>query len=82
MQLGGSFHRSRIRLISSQVSSIEPELRGRWSKERLQKLAWHMVEELNPRALSRTVFPCPEAAEAYRSLDRNAGEALQVVLTY
>ncbi len=82
MQLGGSFHRSRMRLISSQVSSIEPELRGRWNKERLQQLAWHMVKELKPSRFITHRFPLSEAAAAYQLLDRNAEEALQVVLTY
>jgi 2-desacetyl-2-hydroxyethyl bacteriochlorophyllide A dehydrogenase len=82
IQLGGSFHRSRIRLISSQVSSIEPELRGRWNKERLQNLAWRMVGELKPSRFITHRFPLQEAAKAYQLLDRNAQEALQVVLTY
>ena len=34
LDLGGRFHRSRIRLISSQVSTIAPELTGRWDKDR------------------------------------------------
>jgi 2-desacetyl-2-hydroxyethyl bacteriochlorophyllide A dehydrogenase len=82
VELGGSFHRSRIRLISSQVSSIEPERRGRWSKERLQQLAWHMVKELKPSRFITHRFPLSEAARAYQLLDRNPQEALQVVLTY
>jgi 2-desacetyl-2-hydroxyethyl bacteriochlorophyllide A dehydrogenase len=82
VQLGGSFHRSRIRLISSQVSSIEPERRGRWNKERLQQLAWHMVKELKPSRFITHRFPLSEAPRAYELLDRHAGEALQVVLTY
>jgi 2-desacetyl-2-hydroxyethyl bacteriochlorophyllide A dehydrogenase len=82
VRLGGSFHRSRMRLISSQVSSIEPEQRGRWSKERLQQFAWHMVKELRPSRFITHRFPFSEAAGAYQLLDRNAGETLQVVLTY
>ena len=82
LRLGGSFHRSRIHLISSQVSSIEPERRGRWNKERLQQLAWHMVKELKPSRFITHRFPLSEAAKAYELLDRDAGEALQVVLTY
>jgi threonine dehydrogenase-like Zn-dependent dehydrogenase len=82
LRLGGSFHRSRIRLISSQVSSIEPERRGRWSRERLQQFAWHMVKELKPSRFITHRFPLSEAAKAYQLLDRDAQEALQVVLTY
>jgi hypothetical protein len=32
IDLGGAFHRSRIKLIASQVSTISPELSGRWDK--------------------------------------------------
>ena len=32
VNFGGAFHRSRIKLISSQVSTISPELSGRWDK--------------------------------------------------
>ena len=34
LDLGGAFHRSRIKLISSQVSTIAPELSSRWDKAR------------------------------------------------
>jgi hypothetical protein len=32
LDLGGRFHRSRIRLVSSQVSTIDPALSGRWDE--------------------------------------------------
>ena len=34
IDLGGLFHRSRLKLISSQVSTIAPELSARWDKQR------------------------------------------------
>jgi len=80
--LGGSFHRSRIRLIGSQVSSISPELRGRWDKERLGQLAWKFIKELKPSRLVTHRFRVSDAREAYRLLDQNAEQALQVLLTY
>ncbi len=59
LNLGGDFHRSRIRLISSQVSTIAPELTGRWTKPRLLGLAWRMLQEIPPASLithSFTIF--------------------------
>ena len=82
LHLGGSFHRSRIRLIGSQVSSISPELRGRWNKERLGQLTWKCIRRLRPSRLITQRFCLPEAAKAYRMLDQNAEETLQVLLTY
>lgn len=82
LALGGRFHRDRQRLISSQVSSIAPELRGRWTKER----RFHTVLELLPQlGLERLIshrFPIERAAEAYALLDNRPDEALQVLLTY
>ena len=79
---GGSFHRSRIKIISSQVSSIEPGLRGRWTKDRTLGLAWRFLEEIKPSRLITHTFPFSEAEKAYHLLDKNPGECLQVVLTY
>jgi hypothetical protein len=48
IDLGGAFHRSRIRLISSQVSTISPELSGRWDKSRRFEVAWQALERIKP----------------------------------
>ena len=82
LQLGAAFHRSRMRLISSQVSTIQPDLRGRWSKERVRQLAWQMLKGMQPSRFVTHHFPLSDASEAYRLLDLNAGETLQVILTY
>jgi 2-desacetyl-2-hydroxyethyl bacteriochlorophyllide A dehydrogenase len=82
LNLGGRFHRSRMRLISSQVSTIAPELSGRWSKFRRYLLAWRMLEEMDPVPLITHRFPLAQAAQAYKLLDQNPAEALQVILTY
>jgi 2-desacetyl-2-hydroxyethyl bacteriochlorophyllide A dehydrogenase len=82
LNLGGRFHRSRMRLISSQVSTIAPELSGRWSKLRRYLLAWQMLQETDPVPLITHRFPLAQAAQAYDLLDQNPAEALQVILTY
>ncbi|MFZ5452262.1 MAG: oxidoreductase [Thermodesulfobacteriota bacterium] len=82
LDLGGRFHRSRMRLISSQVSTLNPELSGRWSKFRRDLLAWRMLEEMDPASLITHRFPLTQATEAYNLLDQNPAEALQVILTY
>lgn len=82
LNLGGRFHRSRMRLISSQVSTVNPELSGRWSKFRRYLLAWRMLEEIDPTPLITHRFPLTQAAQAYKLLDQNPAEALQVILTY
>lgn len=82
IDLGGSFHRSRIKLISSQVTTISPELTGRWSKERRFGVAWKMIERARLSRLVTYRFPVEDAPNAYRLLDEFPGDALQVLLTY
>jgi len=82
LHLGGRFHRSRIRLISSQVSSIAPEWAGRWNKARRFQTAWQMIEQMRPAQLVTHRFPVERAAEAYRLLDAHPEQAIQVDLNY
>jgi 2-desacetyl-2-hydroxyethyl bacteriochlorophyllide A dehydrogenase len=82
LDLGGKFHRSRIRLLSSQVSSISPELSGRWTKLRRFDVAWDMLRRVRPARWITQSFDVSDAAEAYRVLDEAPEQAIQVVLTY
>jgi 2-desacetyl-2-hydroxyethyl bacteriochlorophyllide A dehydrogenase len=82
LNLGGSFHRSRIKLISSQVSSISPELTGRWDKARRFEAAWDAIRRLQPQKWITHRFPLDQAQEAYRLIDETPEQAMQVMLTY
>ncbi len=82
LDLGGRFHRSHIRLISSQVSSLAPEFTGRWSKQRRFAFAWEMLRRLKPARFITQRIPFERAEQAYRLLDQEPGQTLQVVLTY
>lgn len=82
LDLGGYFHRSRIRLISSQVSSLSPELSGRWTKARRFEVAWEMIRKIRPARLITHRFGHLQAPEAYNLLDEKPDETIQVVLTY
>lgn len=82
LDLGGVFHRQRIHLIGSQVSTIAPELRGRWDKARRLAFAWQMLSELRPARLISHRFPLTQAAAAYALCDRQPESALQVILDW
>ncbi len=82
LNLGGRFHRSRIRLISSQVSTLAPELSGRWTKARRMEVAWQLLREVKPARLITHRFPLAEAAKAYELIDQRPETCIQVVLTY
>jgi len=82
LNLGGRFHRSRVRLIGSQVSSITPELTGRWNKTRRYHVTWRMLEQVKPARFITHRFPLAEAARAYDLIDQHPEEVIQVILTY
>ena len=82
VDLGGQFHRNRIRLISSQVSTIAPDLTGRWDKVRRMNWALEMIGVINPAQLISHQVPISAAAEAYQLLDEQPDSTIQVVLTY
>ncbi len=82
LNLGGRFHRSRIRLLSSQVSNIAPQLSGRWTKSRRFEVAWDRLRDVQPKRWITHCLPLREAATAYGILDHTPEEAIQVVFEY
>lgn len=82
LDLGGAFHRQRIRLVSSQVSTIAPELRGRWDKARRLAFAWQALAALQPSRLITHRFSFAQAAEAYALCDQSPESVLQVVMVF
>lgn len=82
IDLGGSFHRSRIKLISSQVSSLSPELSGRWDKSRRFEVAWQALERIQPQKWITHRFALQDAVKAYPLLDEHPQETLQVIFEY
>lgn len=82
IQLGGSFHRSRIKLISSQVSTISPELSARWDKSRRFDVAWKALERIQPEKWITHRFAIDDAQGAYRILDENPQDTIQVIFDY
>jgi len=82
IDLGGAFHRSRIKLISSQVSTIAPELSGRWDKARRFDVAWKALERVKPEKWITHRFSIDHAEEAYQLLDEKPQDTIQVLLTY
>lgn len=81
LELGAHFHRNRIRLVSSQVSSLDPVLRGRWSKERRLRAALRWLPHLSPSELITHRLPFERGAEAYQLLE-DPSTALGIILTY
>jgi len=82
IDLGGPFHRNRVRVTSSQVSTIAPELSGRWTSQRRLQTAWEMLARCRPGRLISHRFQIQQAQDAYERIARAPQETLQVVLTY
>lgn len=80
--LGGHFHRGRVSLISSQVSTIAPELRGRWTKSRRLDAAWDRLRRVDASEFVTHRMPFEEADRAYELLDGGPENALGVLLSY
>lgn len=68
INLGERFHRSRMDIISSQVSTISPRFRGRWTKERRMSVVLDLLEDVNPGQLISDQFPLNAAPSAYERL--------------
>lgn len=84
MTLGGRFHRGRVRVRSSQVGRIPPELAPRWDRERRTEAVLALLgdERLGLGALTSRRVPFGDAPAVYRRFDERPGEAVQVIFTY
>ena len=82
VDLGGRFHRSRIQISSSQVSTIGPELSGRWDQKRRMQFAWHLLSTIDTGRFVTHRIPINRAADAYELIDTHPEHTIQVLLTY
>ncbi len=84
LYLGEEFHHNRINLVCSQISGVAPELTYRWNRLRLAQTAMALATQgrLNLEPLISHTFSYREAAKAFRLLDEQPHEALQVVLDF
>jgi 2-desacetyl-2-hydroxyethyl bacteriochlorophyllide A dehydrogenase len=82
VDLGGHFHRGRVRVVSSQVSNLDPALAPRWTMARRMNLARDLLLSLQTQPLVTHRFAVQDAAEAYRLLDQRPEETVQVLFTY
>jgi 2-desacetyl-2-hydroxyethyl bacteriochlorophyllide A dehydrogenase len=82
LHLGGAFHRRRLKLVSSQVSTIDSALQPRWTHARRLAVARDLLGSLELRRLISQRFSIEDAADAYALVDQSPQEAVQVVLTY
>jgi 2-desacetyl-2-hydroxyethyl bacteriochlorophyllide A dehydrogenase len=82
VDLGSRFHRRRLRLISSQVTTLTPDLAARWSHKRRFEVAWDMIRRLRPAGLITRSMPFSQAFKAYDLIDKDPATTIQVILEY
>lgn len=82
LPLGEEFHRRRLTIRSTQVSTIPERLAAEWTYERRRKVALDLVEELPLEELATHEFAFEDAPSAFAALDRGDEGVVHVALRY
>ena len=82
LPLGGAFHRRRLTIRSTQVSTVPAGLSATWTRSRRRRESAELLPELPLADLCTHVFPFSRAAEAFRAVDENAPGLMHAVLDY
>ncbi|HEY3958013.1 MAG TPA: hypothetical protein VGM53_32005 [Streptosporangiaceae bacterium] len=82
LPLGGVFHRRRLVIRSSQVSTVPARLSGTWSLSRRRRESLELMAELPLAQLCTHVFAFGHAAEAFRAVDQGIPGLMHAVLDY
>ncbi|GCF13187.1 oxidoreductase [Haloarcula mannanilytica] len=82
LTLDEAYHRSHVRVRSSQVSRIDPDHTDRWDKDRRMDVVRSWLADADLDGLLTHRFDIADAADAYCLLEERQDEAIQVALTY
>lgn len=82
VDLGSHFHRRRLTMKSSQVSTIAPERASRWTLDRRFALVRRLLDDQQLDILIDNIVEFNDAPEAYSTLQRDPGNFLQTVFRY
>jgi 2-desacetyl-2-hydroxyethyl bacteriochlorophyllide A dehydrogenase len=84
LRLGEEFHHNRIELVSSQTQGIGPHLSHRWDRLRQEQSIVRLAAQgrLQLLPLITHAFPFAEVEAAFKLLDQQASEAVQVILEF
>jgi len=80
LQLGAAFHRRRLTIRASQVSHLNPSMRPRWDRSRRSATVMRLLGELSPSRFITHRFALDDAPTAYRTIQEQPDQVLQVVL--
>jgi 2-desacetyl-2-hydroxyethyl bacteriochlorophyllide A dehydrogenase len=82
LPLGGAFHRRRLAIRSTQVSTVPAGQSGIWTRSRRRREAVALMTELPLAQLCTDVFDFDHAADAFRAVDQGKPGLMHAVLTY
>jgi 2-desacetyl-2-hydroxyethyl bacteriochlorophyllide A dehydrogenase len=82
LPLGGAFHRRRLIIRSTQVSTVPARLSGTWTRSRRRREAVELLAELPLAPLCTHIFAFGHAAEAFRAVDQGIPGLMHAVLDY
>jgi threonine dehydrogenase-like Zn-dependent dehydrogenase len=82
LPLGGAFHRRRLIIRSTQVSTVPARLSGTWSRSRRRRETVELLSELPLAELCTHAFDFADAAEAFRAVDEGKPGLMHAVLNY
>jgi 2-desacetyl-2-hydroxyethyl bacteriochlorophyllide A dehydrogenase len=82
LPLGGAFHRRRLTIRSTQVSTMPAGLSGTWTRSRRRQEAVDLLAELPLAELCTHNFAFEDAAEAFRAVDQGEPGLMHAVLHY
>jgi threonine dehydrogenase-like Zn-dependent dehydrogenase len=82
LPLGGAFHRRRLVIRSTQVSTVATRLSGTWSRSRRRRETVELLAGLPLAQLCTHVFAFDDAAEAFRAVDEGIPGLMHAVLDY
>ena len=82
LPLGGAFHRRRLIIRSTQVSTLPAALSATWTRSRRRTEAVELLPELPLAELCTHVFAFADAAEAFRAVDAGTPGLMHAVLDY
>jgi 2-desacetyl-2-hydroxyethyl bacteriochlorophyllide A dehydrogenase len=82
LPLGGDFHRRRLTIRSTQVSTIPARLTDRWTPARRRAAVVDLLTELPLDTLTTHTFPFDRAADAYAAIDGGLPGLIHAALGY
>lgn len=82
LPLGRDFHRRRLTIRSTQVSTIPDRLKSQWDKNKRRQAVVGLMRELPLSPLATHTFPFENASEAFDAIDTRQEGLIHTALSY